>query len=316
MDDSRPVDSTAGVRSQAQAFLYFDRGFQLDEREESQDFDLPNEIIPVLRPQLPNASDLLPYIRRIDEARVYSNFGQLAVELEQRLTEHLKLPAGGFASAGSGTTALVGAILATAGRATAERPFAVVPAFTFIATALAVEQCGYRVYLADVDAATWMLEPNRILALPELDQIGLVVPVAPFGRPVPQAPWKDFRDRTGISIVIDGAAGFEGLAANPDRFLGEIPVTLSFHATKSFGTGEGGGVASTDGLLVERIGTVSNFGFWEARNSHIGGLNGKMSEYHAAVGLAELDGWSEKRQCLRNVADQYRKTLTSRPSRS
>ena len=263
----------------------------------------------VLRPQLPPAERLLPYLRRIDASRVYSNWGPLASEFEDRLSEHLGLPAGGTVSASSGTAALVGAILASADRAIEERPLALLPAFTFVATAAAVEQCGYRPYLLDVDAGTWMLDPERLLSHPALDQVGLAVAVAPFGRPVPQADWQAFRDETGIPVVIDGAASFDRLAVAPDTFLGDIPVAISFHATKCFATGEGGCVASTDTDLVLRIGQALNFGFQGTRESRSAGINGKMSEYHAAVGLAELDGWPEKRLALEAVADEYRRRL-------
>ena len=114
--------------------------------------------VPVLRPLLPTADRLQPYLRRIDTSRVYTNHGPLVCELERRLAEHFTLPTGSVASASSGTIGLMGAILATAGRATPERPFALMPAFTFVATAVAAEQCGYRPYLADIDAETWMLD--------------------------------------------------------------------------------------------------------------------------------------------------------------
>ena len=265
--------------------------------------------IPILCPQLPSVDRLLPYLRRIDSTRTYSNHGPLVGELERRLAEHLRLPLGGVVSAASGTAALVGAILATAGRARPERPFAVVPAFTFVATASAVEQCGYRPYLADVDAESWMLDPDRLAVRPERDRIGIVVPVAPFGRPVPQLPWREFRERTGIPVAIDGAASFEALSDAPDRCLGDIPVALSFHATKSFATGEGGGVAATDTELARRVVQALNFGFYGSRDSRTPSINGKMSEYHAAVGLAELDGWPEKRASLQAVADCYRRLM-------
>src|SRR5262249_20683819 len=142
--------------------------------------------VPVLRPGLPSAERLLPYLRRIDLARIYSNHGPLNSELELRLAGMLQLPAGGLVCASSGTTAVTGGILATAGRATPQRPLALLPAFTFVATAAAVEQCGYLAYLADVDAETWMIDPQPLAHHPHLDRIGLVVPVAPFGRPVPQ----------------------------------------------------------------------------------------------------------------------------------
>src|SRR5579859_6230368 len=94
--------------------------------------------VPVMRPLLPSADRLLPYLRRIDETRLYSNHGPLVLELERRLARHLQLDAG-VASANSGTSALIGAILAQVGFATKTRPLALMPAFTFVATALAAE---------------------------------------------------------------------------------------------------------------------------------------------------------------------------------
>jgi dTDP-4-amino-4,6-dideoxygalactose transaminase len=268
---------------------------------------LQNETIPVQRPQLPNVDRLLPYLRQIDTTRFYSNHGRLVQELERQLSEHLKLPVGCVVSAASGTAALIGAVLASAGRARPERPVAILPAFTFVATAVAAEQCGYQPYLADVDPESWMLDPQQLAEHSQLHRIGLVIPVAPFGRSVPQEPWNAFRQGTGIPVVIDGAASFEGIADHPDRCISSIPVTLSFHATKSFATAEGGAVISMNQELCERAAQALNFGFCGTRDSASASINGKMSEYHAAIGLAELDGWSKKRAALRAMSKIYEK---------
>jgi dTDP-4-amino-4,6-dideoxygalactose transaminase len=181
-----------------------------------------------------------------------------------------------------------------------------VPSFTFTATATALELCGYEPYIMDVDATTWLLDPERILAHRELDRAGLIVPVAPFGRPVPQAVWRDVAIRTGVPIVIDGAAAFDALSAGETDFLGEIPVILSFHATKSFSSGEGGGVITTNADLSTRIDQALNFGFLDNRETRSASINGKMSEYHAAVGLAEFADWAGKLSAFRAVAANYR----------
>src|SRR5262249_23402697 len=73
-----------------------------------------------------------------------------------------------------------------------------------------------------------------------------------------------------------------------------------------FGTGEGGAVVTTDPDLLIRSIQALNFGFMGARRSDIPGTNGKMSEYHAAIGLAELHGWDEKRVAYARVSDHYR----------
>ena len=245
--------------------------------------------IPVLKPRLPAVEQLLPYLQRIDASRVYSNFGPLAREFGERLSHHFGLPQHGVIVAASGTAALTGAILATAGRASQDRPVAIVPAFTFVATASAVEACGYRVQFADVDPDDFVLDPARLLTEHALDRVGLVIPVGAFGRAVDQAAWKAFRDETGIAVVIDGAACFEIATSSPNRTFGDIPVAISFHATKSFGVGEGGCVVTRDLNLATRVVRAINFGFLGSRDCQSPNINGKLSEYHAAVGLAELD---------------------------
>ena len=261
--------------------------------------------IPVLRPLLPTADQLLPYLSRIDETRIYSNWGPLVDELQERLCTELGQPSGSIVSASSGTTALVGAILATAGRASADRPVAIIPALTFVATALAVEQCGFTPVVADVDAMTWMLDPIRLEQELDLGAVGLIVPVAPFGRPVEQTSWQRFGGRTGIPVVIDGAASFDLTASSPQPVLGDIPVTMSFHATKALSSGEGGCVACGSSDAAIGAARALNFGFYDSRDAMSASTNGKLSEYHAAVGLAELDGWPAKRALLAGVVAEY-----------
>lgn len=263
--------------------------------------------VPVMRAQLPAAERLLPYLQRIDASRTYSNFGPLVGEFHQRLAACLGVATGAVISANSGTSALVGAILATAGRAQPGRPLALIPAYTFVATAAAVEQCGYQPMLVDIDAGSWMLDPRQVADMARLDEVGLVVPVAPYGIPVPQAPWQAFSRGTGIPVVIDGAASFDCLQSSPVEAIGRIPVAISFHATKSFGAGEGGAVVCTDKASTARVGRALNFGFWNSRDSGCASINGKLSEYHAAVGLAELDDWDDKRARFARVASSYRK---------
>lgn len=260
----------------------------------------------VLRPRLPRAEQLLPYLQAIDSTRVYSNRGPLVCELESRFSARLQLPEGGTLCTASGTAAIVGAILASAGRANERRPLAMIPAFTFVATAAAVQQCGYEPYLLDVTLGQWMLDPASIIDHPLLDKVGVVVPVAPFGRPVRQKAWCDFNKATKIPVVIDGAAAFDTIGPAPRDYLGDIPVAFSFHATKSFGTGEGGAVLCNDPDFIRDVERCLNFGFYGSRDSRSANINGKMSEYGAAVGLAELDGWTSKLAEFSSAAGCYR----------
>jgi len=257
----------------------------------------------VYRALLPHTERIVPYLERMDANRWYTNRGELVQLLESRLEEMLGSP---LITASNGTAAIEAAVLATAGRATTARPLALLPAYTFVATAAAVEACGYRPYLLDIDEQTWALRPGDLAGHAALDRAGVVVPVAPYGRAIAQHEWQAFQERTNIPVVIDAAAGFEALLAAPGTCAGSIPVTLSFQSTKVFSTGEGGAVVWSDADGLKRVARALNFGFLYKRESTSAGLNGKMSEYHAAVGLAALDGWNAMRQANRAVSDAYR----------
>lgn len=261
--------------------------------------------IPVCRPRLPSAEAIRPYLETLDRTRLYSNHGPLERQFAARMSRLLGSETSRAATASSGAAALAGAILARAGRASATRPLCLCPAYTFVATPAAVEQCGYQLHFIDVDEHTWQADQDALLRHPELSRVGLVVPVAPYGQAVPQDAWQRFEALTGIPVVIDGAASLESLADRPEQYLGPIPVALSFHATKVFGMGEGGAVVTTDDELLTRSIQALNFGFMGTRRCDVAGFNGKMSEYHAAVGLAELDGWPEKRIAYTRARDLY-----------
>jgi dTDP-4-amino-4,6-dideoxygalactose transaminase len=262
------------------------------------------EAIPVSRPRLPGREQLVPYLDTIDASGWYTNFGPLHESLRRRLAGHLGLAEDRVGLAGSATVAISALILATAGRAGADRPLCVCPSFTFAATGLAIAGCGYTPLLADVDAASWALDPARVAAMEGFDRAALVVVVAPFGRAPDLAAWQDFADRTGRPVVIDAAACFDTLDAG---LLGRLrlPVAVSLHATKTLSSAEGGLMLCGDVEVVRRAVAATNFGFDGTRESLGPGLNGKLSEYHAAIGLADLDGWSAKRAGFLRTARLY-----------
>jgi dTDP-4-amino-4,6-dideoxygalactose transaminase len=263
-------------------------------------------IVPVFRARLPPAAAILPYLEQLDASRHYTNRGALVASLETRLRETLNLGDSYLVTAASGTAALTAAIIATAGRATAGKPVAIVPGYTFVATALAAEACGYKIVFADVSPADWMLDPETLRQHPALAAAGIVLPVAPYGVPHAQHVWAAFVDATGIPAVIDAAASFETIRRDAANLTGRIPVALSFQATKSFSTGEGGAVIWSDIGGLARVAQALNFGFLGTRECRGAGFNGKMSEYHAAVGLAALDMLDATSAARLAVAATYR----------
>lgn len=258
--------------------------------------------IPVMRPRLPSADALLPYLSRIDASRVYSNFGPLVREFEARLAERLAVPSGCIATAANATLALTAALLAQSPPAGS---LCLMPAWTFVASPLAAIRAGLEPYFVDVAADDWLLHADAVEArVARLGRrVGAVMPVAAFGQPIAVDAWDDLQTRMGIAVVIDSAAGFDGLR------VGRVPNVVSLHATKAPAAGEGGFVASLDTRLIKRLEQYTAFGFDCDREAHVRGYNAKMSEYHAAVGLAALDGWAETRAMLVTRAEAYRRAF-------
>ena len=264
---------------------------------------MTRRIIPVFRPALPKAAVVAAYIEEIDARRQYTNRGPLVERLEARLAALYGLGAHAVRSASTGTAAIEIALLAHAGVARSDRPLALMPSFTFAATALAAERCGFRPHFVDVDPVTWAVDTRRLARHPLIKEAGVVLAVAPFGLLPDVRALEDLQDESGVPVVLDAAAAFEavldgfvaGSANRSGAISARVPLTLSFHATKSFSTGEGGAVVWDDPDGQARVTQAANFGFMLSREARVPGTNAKMSEYHAAVGLAMLDGLGEQR---------------------
>ena len=258
--------------------------------------------IPVMRPCLPSARILTPYLEKIDSARIYSNFGPLTLALEDRLAAHYGLSEGTVCTVANATLGLTLSLVAQGAR---PGTLCVMPAWTFVASAHAACMAGLTPYFVDVDPETWALDAeeivNEIAKAPA--PVGAVMPVSAFGRPIDIAAWDRFRSRTGLPVVIDAAAAFDALTP------GRVPAVVSLHATKVLSTGEGGFVISTDDAFKREIRTRSNFGFAGTREAKTLAANAKLSEFHAAIGLASLDAWKETRNEWMTVARNYRTAL-------
>lgn len=270
-----------------------------------------SEKIPLLRPLLPTVAMLEPYLREIDENRWYTNFGPLVARLEERLAAHFGVPTTGLAVVANGTTALSAALRAVG--ATAGKK-CLLPAWTFVASAAAVWAANLIPHFVDVLPETWMPDPQALRRRSDLADVGAVMIVGPFGTAVDTAAWDRFWSETGIPVIIDGAACFDAVSSVPAARPGRSPIMISLHATKVLGVGEGGLILSSDSAIIHRLRQVANCGIWGSPEGQILGYNGKMSEYHAAVGLAALDGWRERRDALVSRTERYVAELARLPA--
>jgi dTDP-4-amino-4,6-dideoxygalactose transaminase len=249
---------------------------------------------PAGRPRLPPRERLMPYLEQIDAQRLYSNFGPLLHLFQERLADHWRPAA--VAAVSNATTGLT---LALQAAVDGRRGQVAMPAWTHPASVCAVLAAGLTPCFIDVSRQSWTIEIPALLDLlhHRPGQIAAVMAVAPFGTLADARPWDDITRSTGIPVVIDGADSFDNVRP------GASPVVVSFHATKAFGIGEGGAVIACDTDLIARVRVLANFGFDEKRSIAVAGLNGKLNEYSAAIGLARLDDWPHDRDA--NLAVQH-----------
>jgi dTDP-4-amino-4,6-dideoxygalactose transaminase len=265
-------------------------------------------------PALPPLDALAPYYRLAEEARWYANGGPCA----QLLSERLAAAVGGGAEAvlvSNATAGLLVALRAVVGEAVGDRRLVVLPSFTFVATAAAVQWAGFEPLLVDVDTRTWHLDLDAVDAALEAraGEVAAVLACSTFGTPPTakeQARLDGLAAAHGIGVVYDSAAAF-GACDDQDRPAGRSghAEVFSFHATKPFAVGEGGCVTTAVPEIAQRLRELCNFGFDADRRVSEVGINAKMSELHAATGLAVLDRYDALLHRRRLVAARYREAL-------
>lgn len=249
-------------------------------------------------PDMPSADELLPHLRNIDANRWYSNFGPLVGAFESRLLTYLSPKNPGISLATMMTCYHALQIGLQLFRLPSQAKV-LVPAVTFPACPLAINHAGAEPIFADIDETTWQLTPETARAVASKRPIHAVMPVAVYGVPVDVEAWDRFTEDTGIPVIIDAATAFE-VQAVPRYGL----VAYSLHATKPFCVGEGGLLVGRNSAWIEEARCRSNFGT-QQRITLYDGSNAKMSEYHAAVGMAQMDRWEGIKQRRHRVLRFY-----------
>lgn len=252
---------------------------------------------------MPERAELEPFLGEIDAVRWYTNFGPLLRRFESAVAGLFEDSALSLTTVSNGTLALELGLAALGLPAGAK---VLIPALTFVASASAVLRAGLTPVIADVDPASWVLTPEIAREAMRRARIHCVLPVAAFGCALPAAEWDLFSEQTGLPVLIDAAGAFGNQPAGK-----RVSLAFSLHATKAFGVGEGGLVVSCDKGYVERVRRLSNFGI-DARTgySEAVGSNAKMSEFHAAVGLAALVRWPERCRRRRELHLRYLRELS------
>lgn len=261
---------------------------------------MENKIL-VTQPDLPPLEELMPYLEQIWENKWLTNNGPFHRQFEKELCEYLQVPY--ISVFANGTLALVTALQAL--RITGE---VITTPYSFVATTHSLHWNGIKPIFVDIEPCTFNLDPEKIEAA-ITPRTTALLPVHVYGNPCNVHRIQEIADIYGLHVIYDAAHAF-GVSVNGTSVLnyGELSV-LSFHATKTFNTFEGGAIVCHSEKMKKRIDYLKNFGFADETTVVAPGINSKMNEFQAALGILQLKKFDESVRKRKNVAEKYRDQL-------
>ena len=259
----------------------------------------------VTQPYLPPLEEFIPYLEKIWESKILTNKGPFHQQLEQALCDYLGVEH--LALFANGTLALVTALQAL--RIAGE---VITTPYSFVATAHSLLWNGIKPVFVDIDPNTLNIDPTKIEAA-ITPQTTAILPVHCYGNPCDVDAIQEIADNYNLKVIYDAAHAF-GVQCHCGSVLkhGDLSV-LSFHATKVFNTFEGGAIVCPDAKTKQHIDHLKNFGFVGETTVVASGINGKMHEFSAALGLLQLEHVEAALSRRREIDAAYREQLADIP---
>jgi dTDP-4-amino-4,6-dideoxygalactose transaminase len=258
-------------------------------------------ILHVGRPNIGDREALLRRINSILDSRWLTNGGPFVQEFERRVAD-----AAGVTHCVATCNATVA--LEVAIRALELKAEVIVPSFTFVATAHALQWQKITPVFCDIDPATHNIDPRKVEQL-ITPRTSAILAVHLWGRPCEVSELEDIAAKHHLKLLFDAAHGF-GCSYRGQKIggFGHAEV-FSFHATKFVNAGEGGAVVTNDTALATRMRLMKNFGFTGYDTVSSIGTNGKMSELSAVMGLTNLESQAEFTRTNRVNFETYEANL-------
>ncbi len=259
------------------------------------------EKIFVTQSALPPLEEFTPYLEEIWKSKWLTNDGRFHQELEKKLCEYLGVKYISLFS--NGTLALITALQEL--RITGE---VITTPFSFVATTHALWWNNIKPVFVDIETKTFNIDPEKIEAA-ITPKTTAILPVHVYGNPCNVKKIKEIADIYGLKVIYDACHTFGvTLKGIPVLNFGDLSV-MSFHATKVYTTFEGGAIVCHDEATKRRIDNLKNFGYADGKVI-APGINAKMNEFQASLGLLQLRYIDTSIQKRKAVAELYRENLT------
>lgn len=263
-------------------------------------------MIPITRPALPPLAEYVRLLERIWSTKMLSNFAEHAAALEAMATEYLG--AACVLTVSSGDVAL---ILAMRALQLPPRTRVLVPSFTFNSTVNAILWNDLRPVFVDIDPDTLNVDPADVER--KIDGAGAILATHVFGNPAAVDELARIAAGAGARLIFDAAHGYGTLRNG--RHVGTFgdAEVFSLSGTKPVTSAEGGLFATSNPELAERFRYLRAYGFQYDYHSRYVGLNGKLSELHAALGLLTVARIEDALAARRVHVEHYLGRLSSVP---
>lgn len=237
-------------------------------------------MINVTKPFLPPYDEYAAYLQGIWERNWLTNNGPLVNELELKLKEYLDVKHMLFLGNGTIAIQIAMKVLDLKGEV-------ITTPFSFVATTSSIVWEGAKPVFADIDPKTFNIDPSKIEALITPKTTGILATHV-YGNACDVEAIDRIAKKHNLKVIYDAAHAFGSTYKGRSLFEYGDVSTASFHATKVFHSTEGGAVFANDPELIRRMSLLRNFGFNGPEAFDGVGVNGKNSEFHAAMGLAVL----------------------------
>jgi len=262
-------------------------------------------MIPFIKPILPSAERYQQHIYDMHENEWFSNNGPLVQQFEKALQKYLKTQREIVVV----SNATIGLILALKGlQEIQDLKQVIVPSFTFAATIAAIEWCKMDYKYVDIDS-TWSASVEDVERLLREGEFEALMPVHTFGGPCRIEELESIAKKNNIKLIFDAAPAMGSLYRNqPIGNFGDIEV-FSLHATKVLPVGEGGFLSIKDKEVADHVRQLKNFGFDSNKIVASNGLNGKMPEMMAAIGIEALKDVDQHLRNRKMYIEKYKEIL-------
>lgn len=257
--------------------------------------------IPLNKPFLPPKSEFEEYIDGIWSRNWLTNHGPLVKKFESEIADHLNVDKMLFVS--NGTTALQIAI-----KALGLNGEIITTPYSYVATTSSIVWQNCTPVFVDISPDYFNIDPGQIEAA-ITDKTSAIVATHVYGNPCDVETIQEIAKKNNLKVIYDAAHCFGVKYRDESIFKwGDISIT-SFHATKVFHTVEGGGLFANDKSLLEKMKYLMNFGHAGPYRFEEVGINGKNTEFHAAMGLCNLKYIDECLKKRKELADYYNERL-------